>query len=443
MSTQSERTSAAPARFGLGPIRRLLAQLGEPGERFSSVLIAGTNGKGSTAAMLASMARAAGYRTGLFHSPALGTERDQVELDGRPVDEGPFAREAERVKGADEPSSDFERLTATAFAVFAEERVDLAVIEAGMGGAHDCTNALRMPLASAVTSVGLDHTEHLGSTLAAIAAEKAGVFRPDRPAILGWMEPEAEAAAAKVARETGARPILAREHVCRMETRHDARPQHQRLRLETRRETYEASMGLAGAHQARNAALAVLLAEALHEQGFERLDQRAICLGLERCRWPGRLEWLSGPSEKAVLLDSAHNGAGAEALAHYLESRRLRPVDLLFGAFRDKDARGMLATLAPFVGTVWPTSTGHPRSFSAAELDALSADLFDGPREPVATLGEALARALDRCSLPLVVTGSVDLVGQVRRRLLRSGYVPLGTTETLPCPRPPRTRSPT
>lgn len=408
----------------LDSIRALLRALDEPQDRVPSVLVAGTNGKGSTCAMLASMLRAADYRVGLFHSPSLGEDREQIRVDDEAPSFDDFERHLHRIAetaegiGADRLTY-FEALTAVAFTVFAERTPDLAIVEVGMGGARDCTNVVSRPLASALVSVGLDHRQFLGDSLAEIATEKAGIFRAERPAILGLLEPSAEAAARRVARRVGAQVQSVSQRILAAEAR-SLGPDRQQLFVRTALRDYRSTLGLAGAHQAENARVAILLAEALAESGFERLDGPAIEHGLESCRWPGRLEWIDNPAGRPkILLDAAHNPDGARALASYLRSQSLRP-DLLFGVFRDKEIVPIFEILEPLVGRVWLTQTEHSRSMPADELDAL----LDCQRgRPVPELEQALREALNpppNGEQPLLlVAGSVDLVARARARLLQ------------------------
>lgn len=371
-----------------------------------TVLVAGTNGKGSTAALVASATRAAGYRVGLFTSPSLGDAREQVEVDGEPLPPDAYARLESSVARAAERAgvdpSPFETLTAVAFLAFAGEEtgepsrrpVDLAVVEAGLGGARDATNVAD-PRASAIVSVGLDHREHLGDTLAEIARDKAGVFRKDRPAVIGWLDDEALDAALGHAEAIGARVDRASE-----------------------RGAWTGELGLAGAHQRRNARVAVSLLEHLRADGFDRLDDAAIERGLASCRWPGRLEWIDVVGRR-VLLDAAHNVEGARALGEYLDAElpgETRP-DLLFGAYRDKDAAGMLQALRPRVARVWLAPLDSQRSWDPApharEQERVAPDVSSA-------LAEALAEPeATEQRRPLLVAGSVFLVGSVRQSLTR------------------------
>jgi dihydrofolate synthase/folylpolyglutamate synthase len=426
------RLEAAGIRLGLDRLGHLLGRLGHPELRIPSVLIAGTNGKGSTAALLAAMATAAGYRTGLYTSPHLETVRERLRIDGRAVSEDQLADllirvvgEAEGDSEASGPPTYFEALTAAAFLGFAEEGVELAVLEVGLGGRLDATN-LASPLLSLITSIGLDHQEYLGDTLAAIAREKAGILRRGRPALAWIEEPEPAAAVRAVAAEVGADLRFAPSEVKieGIETR--ASGVGQRVLLATPAGRYDLAIGLAGAHQAKNLGLAVRAAEVLAAAGFPRIDARAISHGAEACRWPGRLETIALPGGQRALLDAAHNPDGARTLGAYLAATG-EPVDLLFGVLADKDARGILAHLAPHVRRFVFTTPESPRALDPASLAALLPARTPPPEilvepEPGAALTRALALAGD--SRTVVACGSIFLIGEIRTLLRERFGVP-------------------
>jgi len=413
-----ERLRPRGIRLGLETLDRLLQRLDRPEARCAAVLVAGTNGKGSTAALLAAMTGAAGYRTGLFTSPALERLEDQFRIDGERIDGGKLGALLAEVeaRSGDLPLTEFEALTAAAFLHFARQRVELAVLEAGLGGRGDATNVAE-PRVSVLTTVAFDHAERLGSTLAAIAADKAGVLRAGRPLVLGWIgTAEAEAAILEHARQAGAPVRRAPDEVRDLA----ARPGDggaQRVTFATVRREYAFDLPLAGAHQARNLATAVLAAEALAEDGFARLKPAALARGVAACTWPGRCEWLHRPGERSLLLDSAHNPSGIEALASYLDEVE-GPLDLLFGALRDKPAVAMLERLRPRVGRIVLTApqserAWDPRTVAAAVGNGCTVDCTVEPDLPA-----ALGRALARPGPPLLVTGSLLLVGQVRCRIM-------------------------
>ncbi len=388
-------------RLGLESVREILARFGDPQLRYRTVLVAGSNGKGSTSALLAAMSSAAGLRTGLYTSPHLESVEERLRIDGRAISPGELARLLERIVETASPTY-FEAVTAAAFLWFAEQGVDLAVMEVGMGGRLDATNVCE-PELSLITSISLEHKEHLGDTLAAIAREKAGNFRPGRPA-LGWLEdPEPSEAVRAVAAELGTDLRFAPELVT-------IRKDGQRVRLTTPGGEHDLEQALPGAHQARNLALAVLAAEELG------IGPEAIAEGARSCRWPGRLEMVELPQDRLVLLDAAHNPEGAAALAAFLDG----PFDLLFGALGDKDVTGMLGPLAERARRVVLTTPASDRARPPEEL----AELLPGRDvEIVPDLGQALDRALQP-GVRLVVCGSIYLIGEVRKRLREKFGVP-------------------
>lgn len=422
-------------RLGLERPRRLLAALGEPQTRFPAVLIAGTNGKGSTAALLDAMARAAGYATGLFTSPALERVEDQIRVGDAPVDGNELAAflnrsvDAAREALGGDPTP-FEALTAAAFLAFAEAGVDLAVIEAGMGGARDATNTAR-PEISLLTSVGLEHRRFLGDTREVIAREKAGVFRPGRPAVVGRLDPADTEETARVRDAIGEEATArgAELHLLEREVELTAQPTSpgsgisQSVTLITPVRSYRLDLPLAGIHQAWNLALAVRAAELL---GLERLDADAIARGVAGCRLPGRLESWSLPGGRRLLLDVAHNPQAVAALVRHLEAVGEGPVDLVFGVLEDKEVEAMLPPLASRARRVVLTRPSDPRGRDPAELTewlpaGVAAEVVPEPAEALRRLlPPGSQRESEREPATVLACGSMVLVGEVRR-LLREG----------------------
>ena len=384
-------------RLGLDSVRQLLAGFGSPQLHYRTVLVAGSNGKGSTSALLASMASAAGWKTGLYTSPHLESVEERLRIDGRAIPPGELAELLERIiESAGTDPTYFEAVTAAAFLWFSEREVDLAVMEVGMGGRLDATNVCE-PELSLITSISLEHKEHLGDTLAAIAREKAGTFRPGRPALVWLEDPEPSESVRRVAEELGTDLRFAPELV-------RIQREGQRVRLTTPKGEHDLELALPGKHQARNLALAVLAAEELG------ISPEAIVEGARSCRWPGRLEWVELPQDRRVLLDAAHNPEGAAALAEYLEG----PVDLLFGALGDKDVSEMLVPLAKKARKIILTTPASDRARPPEELASLL-----GGREEVEVVPH-LGQALDHALQPgtrLVVCGSIYLIGEVRKQL--------------------------
>lgn len=412
-------------RLGLEPLAGLLAALGGPQDGLPAVLVAGTNGKGSTCALLESMVRAAGYRTGLYTSPHLERVEERVQIDGRPIPRHDMTTllaevtETATARGLELPTY-FEALTAVAFLAFRRAEVDLAVLEVGLGGRLDATN-LADPALSVITGIAYDHEETLGATLGEIAREKAGILRPERPA-LGWGgDPDVRQALLAVAAERGARLELVDETV-RCEETLERRDGMLEVRLRTPAREVRVETPLAGAHQARNLALAVRAAEVLGELDWGRLDSAAIRQGAASVRGPGRLERADLPQGGAVLLDAAHNPSGVAALVAYLD-RLGEPFDLLFGVLADKRVEQMLPPLAERARRVTLTRPPAGRGRDPETLRSMVAEQIEVDVQPDPAL--ALERALAVAPGLLVCCGSIYLIGPLRA-LLRERYgVPL------------------
>jgi len=431
-----ERLRPQGIRLGLERPRRLLAALGEPQTRFPSVLIAGTNGKGSTAAFLDAVVRAGGYFTGRFTSPALEMEEDQIHLGGTPITAGQLDRLLRRVVAVSAGAlggdpTPFEALTAAAYLAFAEAEVDLAVVECGMGGARDATNVAN-PVIAVLTTVALEHRSFLGDTTELIAREKAGIFRSGRPAVVGRLDPETHRVVAREAeaRDAELHRVEDQVELSVVRTDGDADFPIRRVELTTPVRSYRLEPAPAGEHQAWNLALAVRTAELLARQSngdgegddtWGRLDADAVTEGIAACRIPGRLEWVEVAGGRRVLLDVAHNPQAVAALKTYLHSalrtRRGAGWDLLFGVLEDKDVAAMLPPLAAIARRVVLTRPSDPRGRDPGEL----VDLLPAGREAevLPVPAAALARVL-RCGTGnVLVCGSVVLVGEVRRELRR------------------------
>jgi dihydrofolate synthase/folylpolyglutamate synthase len=413
-------------RLELAPFRRLLAALGEPQLAAPAAIVAGTNGKGSVVALLDAALAAAGYRALAATSPHLVSPHERIRIAGADVSEPTLADALERVLAAATPATHptyFEALVAATFLAGAEAGVDLLLLEVGLGGRLDATNASE-PVVSTVTRIGLDHTAELGSTLAAIAAEKAGVFRAGRAAVVARQPAAADAALARAAAGAGARLRRVESTVTVVAAEFRGLAGHA-LELATDRARYRFDLALAGAHQVDNAATALAAAEELAGAGFARLDSDAIARGFAAARWPCRLEALAaGDGRATVLLDAAHNPDGCAALAAFLD-RLGRPFTLLFGALADKDLDGMLPPLAARAARVVLTRPDSPR---AADPAALAARL--GKRVAAALVEPDPARALElaRAAGPelVVACGSLYLVGRLRARLLADGARAVG-----------------
>ncbi|HST51564.1 MAG TPA: cyanophycin synthetase [Pyrinomonadaceae bacterium] len=413
-------------KLGLENVSRLLRHLGDPQKNFPSVQIAGTNGKGSTAAMFESVGRAAGIRTGLYTSPHLVSITERVRIAGHDISCEEFARCAALVRAASEEveressalPTFFEQVTAIALVAFREARVGLAVLETGLGGRLDATTAARASVV-AITPVALDHQEYLGDTLAEIAAEKAAIIRPGVRAVVAPQEPEAEAVILARCRECGVEPARATRDIRVEEVCEDGRL---RVTIRTPRAEYAGvRLALRGRHQMTNAAVAVALAEALAGDGFE-ISRAHVIEGLETAEHAGRLE-LDTRTAPPILLDGAHNPAGALALREYLGEFFPRKVTMVFGSMRDKAHAEIGSILFPAAERLVLTEPRNPRAASVSEL--VRAVPAGAPSSTIAlapSVRDALiiARAQTPPGGVVCVTGSLYLVGEVKA-ILESG----------------------
>jgi dihydrofolate synthase/folylpolyglutamate synthase len=365
-------------KLGLSTMRAICAAMGHPERRFRSVLIAGTNGKGSVAAMAATALRAAGHRTALYTSPHLARLEERFEIGGTRVGAPELDRAISRVREAverlqaegviDVHPTFFEVTTAAAFELFHGSHVDVAVLEVGLGGRFDATNVVD-PMAVAITSIALDHEAYLGDTVGRIAFEKAGVIRPATPAVCGALATEAADVVRAVCRERGA-PLVEAEAGCRIEAARASGLTS--LALDTPVRHYgPLTLALRGRHQVGNAVVAVRLLEAIDAAGLP-VDGAAIAQGLSEARWPGRLGVYERPGGRRLVVDGAHNPAGAAALAAYLAEEWPGGLPIVFGAMRDKQVDGMLAALAPCARPLILTTAPGRRGAGAASLAAMA-----------------------------------------------------------------------
>jgi dihydrofolate synthase/folylpolyglutamate synthase len=453
----ADGSPVAPRKFSLDHIRALLLELGEPQKRFRSVLIAGTNGKGSTAATLAAMTSAAGIRTGLYTSPHLVRVTERVRVSGdaglEEIPEAAFGEIYGRVDaaatrlvesgGLPHYPSFFEVLTALAFCWFAEAGVELAVLEVGLGGRLDATNVVE-PLVSVITDIGIDHTEYLGTTLREIAGEKAGILRPDGVLVTLSQHPEANAAIGEAAVSLGVRGVDAAR--CLPGVRLEAGGQNESGASLLARNKYELSLEgevlqvdspLAGQHQQRNLALAIATAIELRTNHGFVIPNEAIEKGIRETVWPGRLEWISrGAGLAPVLLDVAHNPAGAWTLrAALAQLPEELPRTLIFSCLRDKQVDEMAQVLLP----LFDSTSGDPargrdhvvlapiQNARAATVEELlaAAHRLDVPAHAAPHLAGALRQAemVTPAEGVIVATGSVFLVGEIRELLMAEGRV--------------------
>jgi len=399
-------------KLGLERTEALLRELGDPQELFQGVLVAGTNGKGSVCAMLASVLQAAGYRVGLMPKPHLISYTERIQVNQRPIAEDAFAALITELQPAINkvaadlgPPTEFEILTSAALYYFARAGIDLLVCEVGLGGRLDSTNVLDLGV-SVITNIALDHTQYLGSTLEAIAAEKAGILKPDGLAITGAQPPAL--AIIEAAAKKQQIPLLRLGQEIELIAIDKAWAGVQAT-VTTPAGTYrDLRIPLLGLHQAENATLAVAAIDALRSRGWE-ISDGALRDGLARTRWPGRLEVID--RNPIVLVDGAHNPAGLERSLSTVQSlAKDRQLVIVFGAMKDKDLPAMLAQLR---------ATGAPVIFSAIDWHraAAPADLattFGAPAETAESSGDALARARQRASSDgiVLVCGSLYLVGE-------------------------------
>jgi dihydrofolate synthase / folylpolyglutamate synthase len=432
------QSSGEPRRkFSLNEIRILLAALGDPHRRFRSVLIAGTNGKGSTAATLASILTASGVRTGLYTSPHLVRVNERIRLDRVEIANDAFASLYFRVHDAAQQlvidgtlpqlPSFFEILTAQALLHFAESHVDIAVLEVGMGGRLDATNIVD-PLLSVITDVSLDHTEWLGSTIGAITREKAGILRTNGTLITLPQHPEANQVLGEVATQLSVKGISAVEYMPLIGVA-TAGP----YQVEALGATIEIDSPLAGAHQHRNIALAIAAAvELATHHGFP-ITPESISVGIHQTRWPARLERIQKSGVEWVL-DVAHNPAGAWALRAGLNSDLAddrKPRILIFSCLRDKPLAEMAQILFPLFDQVIVTPIHTARAAEIHDLLA-AAESTATPAKAANSVSQALQLSIDQVahtkqhSRIVVVSGSVYLVGEARSLLLRDAYLNQG-----------------
>ena len=406
-------------KLGLDQIRALLAALDHPDRAYPSIVIAGTNGKGSVTAMVERGLRAAGYRTGRYTSPHLVDLEERFAIDGHSIGPADVDRLAARIRAAadslEHPPSFFEATTALALEAFRDAPVDVAVLEVGLGGRLDATNAVAST-AVAITAVDFDHQEYLGHTLPEIAAEKAGVIKPHGLVVLGENPEVVRDVVADAATRQQARLVYASEGVTLDAVMTDGQLV---ATIQTPRAAYgDLHIGLRGRHQASNAVVAIRLLEELNAAGLFRVPSAAIRAAIEDVTWPGRLETRAWRGRE-VLIDGAHNPAGARALASYLREVAPRPVPFVIGAMRDKDVAEMLAALAPVASAFICTSAQSSRALTPAELLAQARSV--APAVPAQTAASPL-QALEiasRLGPRIVVAGSLYLAGEVRASLGR------------------------
>jgi dihydrofolate synthase/folylpolyglutamate synthase len=423
-----EKRSPTATDLKLERMRALLARLGNPHRRLRILHIAGSKGKGSTAAMLSGVLQRAGYRVGLFTSPHLCQVEERFQVDGRsitPVElDGLLAEVRDCARGdALAGLTFFEVATAAAFLHFVRRRVEVAVLEVGLGGRLDSTNVCQ-PVAALITSISFDHTDLLGSRLASIAREKAGIVKPGRPTLSGATAAEARAVIEAICRERRSplRQLEVDFHYAYEPGRVTATSRHKpRVRVTTRQRAWpELELNLLGEHQAANASVAVACVEELRRQGWT-LPDAAVAAGLAEVVWPARMEVIG--RRPLVLLDCAHNVASARAMVETLLSslppgRRL----LVFAGSGDKDIAGMFRVLSPhFAQAFLSRYTSNPRAVPPERLAELLHASGGLPAAVCPTPAAALEAARQAAAPDdlICITGSVFLAGELRPLLLR------------------------
>jgi dihydrofolate synthase/folylpolyglutamate synthase len=381
-------------KLGLRNTELLLNTLDNPQRAFPSVQIAGTNGKGSTAAMLDSICRAAGIRCGLYTSPHLVSMTERIKVSGEPISHEEFASCATTVREVSEQigalPTFFEQLTAIALLAFRNSGIELAILETGLGGRLDSTTAANATIV-AVTQIAMDHEEYLGHTIESIATEKAAIIRPGVKAVIAKQQPEAMSVLLRRCEECGVTPILTE-----------------------RLSGYEnVLLGLRGRHQVDNAAVAIRLAELL------RVPRSEIVSGLENAHHPGRLELIA--HKPNFLLDGAHNPAGCESLRAYLDEFAPRPLTLVFGAMRDKQLDPMGEILFPVADVLILTRVVNPRSASMEMLRSVADRFARGTVIETDSSAEALRVAIAKTPPEglICIAGSLYLIGEVRPSILK------------------------
>ena len=404
------------SRLGLDRMRELLKRLGDPQETLKFIHVAGTNGKGSTCAMLASILKAAGYRTGLYTSPHLFRVNERMNINGTEISDEALIDAAAAVRDAaagmaDQPT-EFEIITAMALYYFCRERCDLVVLEVGLGGRLDATNVIPPPEAAVLTNIGLEHTEILGDTLEKIAGEKAGIVKPGCLVAAYPGTPEVERVYREVCRENRAELHMARFDEIRLQSADFA---GQTFDWNDLTGLY---LPLLGEHQLHNAAVALTAVELLRKRGWRICDD-ALRAGLAGTVWPARFEVLS--RDPLFIADGAHNPQCVETLERNLCLYfSKRPVVFLIGVLADKDYERMLSLLIPHAGAFVCLTPDNPRALPAAELAAYLRQ--KGPRAEACTMAaDGIRMALETAAgAPVVACGSLYMMGEIRHEFRRA-----------------------
>ncbi|MDD4737522.1 MAG: bifunctional folylpolyglutamate synthase/dihydrofolate synthase [Kiritimatiellae bacterium] len=420
MLSEISRRLSAGVRPGLEVIQSLLHELGNPHRTLAVIHVAGTNGKGSVCALLESMLRHAGIKTGLYTSPHLVRLHERFRVNGEEMDDAALCTYLEQMLQADarrctvpgnRPATFFELTTALAFQYFADAGVDLVVLETGMGGRWDATNVI-IPLVSVITNVTFDHVAFLGSTLETIAGEKCGILKKGRPAVVGGLVGEALSVLQREAGALGVPVIHAEELISIRRLRETA--EGQVLHVESGRMAYgKLTLPLKGDHQIENLAVALAALEETSEVIGWTFDVKKVRKGIAEVHWRGRYECLS--EHPRVILDGAHNVAGVESLAATLRHEKVGCIGLVCGFLADKDTHRMTERLASVADTCWTVPVDSPRSMNHEEL-AEQFRSFRVTSEPCENPKQALEKAMSwarKENGTVVVTGSLYLIGEV------------------------------
>ncbi len=408
-------------KFDLSRMADLLSYLGDPHRRYPVIHVAGTKGKGSTAAMIAAVLQAAGYKTGFYISPHLEDFCERIQINRQNIPQSRLVEVVEQLKplaNKIQRLTTFELTTAAGFCYFAQESVDISVIEVGLGGRLDATNLVD-PLVSVITSISLDHTKVLGDTLEKIAAEKAGIIKAGRPVVSSPQKPEAMQAIEQIAAMKNS-PLIVSDQIYQAEVL-ERTLYYQKLHIQpiqkTARSEFEVELPLLGDHQIENALTALCALDQASQLGFE-VSRSAIQRGLSSVNWEGRFELLN--HQPPIIVDAAHNRYSAlkliQTVNQYFPNQRLI---LVFGASDDKDVSGMLAELLPRSDEVIFTQSIHPRSYQADKLAELAME-YPLPKSVIIPLEEAMEQAVCRIHSEdtlLLITGSIFVAAGARKFL--------------------------
>jgi len=412
-------------KLGLENIRTLLAALGNPENNYLKIQIAGTNGKGSTVAFLEAICVQAGIEVGSTTSPHLVSITERIKINGREISEKDFARHATLVKKTSEQLVEkgeletvptfFEQVTAIAFNVFAEAKVELAILETGLGGRFDAATAANAEIV-AITPIDYDHQQILGDTLTEIAAEKAAIIREDTRVFVAPQKREAENVIYGKCREVGVEPVWAIPNVRLIENLGGGLLY---LSFTTKQTNYKVDFGMQGKHQWTNATLAIYIAESLRDFNF-KIPKENIEIGLEIAEHKGRLEFWNNWNAPSFLFDGAHNISGTKALKNYLDEFITQPITMIFGAMNDKNLSEIGEIIFPKADNLIFTKPDNPRSMETTELLKFVPGNFDTEKLFVTeTVREAIEKAkkITKQSELILITGSLYLVGEAQKIL--------------------------